>query len=193
MAIWRQHPAGRNPLVSQVLVQRFPSVNPSFLAPCEILDLPNPWCRIRQSSWLDSCLEACGRLSTTRLFLHRRYLSEDSSIHCLKQSGIAARAASRISQLGAEMLAAPNDDNDPFLTSDDNENERNDCRRYRLTSSTGLAEAKKHWSDSLINIHYNDLPDHIFWVVVVVKWIPYKWKYWPLIKFGGRGLNRQII
>ena len=36
-------------------------------------------------------------------------------------------AASRISQLSAEMLAAPVDDDDPFLTSDDDENERNDC------------------------------------------------------------------
>ena len=42
-------------------------------------------------------------------------------IHCLKQSGIAVHAASRISQLSAEMLAAPDDDDDPFLTWDDNE------------------------------------------------------------------------
>ena len=46
--------------------------------------------------------------------------SEDSSVHCLKQSGIAADAASRISQLTAEMLAArDDDDDDPFLSSDD--------------------------------------------------------------------------
>ena len=50
--------------------------------------------------------------------------SEDSSIHCLKQSGIAADAASRISQLTAEMLAArDDDDDDPFLSSDDDEDE----------------------------------------------------------------------
>ena len=40
-----------------------------------------------------------------------------------KQSGIVAHAASHISQL----LAAYDDDDNPFLTSDDNENERNDC------------------------------------------------------------------
>ena len=40
------------------------------------------------------------------------------------QFGTAADAASHISQLIAEMLAAPDeDDNDPFLTSDDDENE----------------------------------------------------------------------
>ena len=40
------------------------------------------------------------------------------------QNGTAADAASRISQLFAEMLAAPDeDDNDPFLSSDDNEDE----------------------------------------------------------------------
>ena len=55
---------------------------------------------------------------------------KDSSIHCLKQSGIAA---ARISQLSTEMLAAPDDDDNPFLTSDNNENEQNDSRRYGLS------------------------------------------------------------
>ena len=46
----------------------------------------------------------------------------DSSIYYPKQSGITADAAFRISQLSAEMLAAPyDDDNGPFLTSDDDE------------------------------------------------------------------------
>ena len=63
------------------------------------------------------------------------YESEDYSIHCLKQSGIATHAASCISQLIAEMLAAPDDDDDdPFLASDDNENEWTDCWKYGLTS-----------------------------------------------------------
>ena len=45
-------------------------------------------------------------------------------MHCLKQCGIAVDAASRISQLIAEMLAAlDDDDDDPCLTSDDNEDE----------------------------------------------------------------------
>ena len=40
------------------------------------------------------------------------------------QNGTAADAASRISQLFAEMLAAPDEDDiDSFLTSDDNEDE----------------------------------------------------------------------
>ena len=48
--------------------------------------------------------------------------SEDSSILCFKQSGIAADTALCISQLTAEMLAAcDNDDDDPFLSSDDDE------------------------------------------------------------------------
>ena len=79
-------------------------------------------------------------------------MSEDSNIHCLKRSGIAAHAASRISQLSGEMLAAPDNDDDPFLTLDDNpfltldddlfltlddyKNERNDCQGYGLTSSS---------------------------------------------------------
>ena len=56
------------------------------------------------------------------------YGSEDFSIQCLKQSGIGAHAASHISQLIVEMSAAPDEeDNDPFLTSDDDEDERTDC------------------------------------------------------------------
>ena len=47
-----------------------------------------------------------------------------SGIHCLEQNGIAAYTASCIFQLYAEMLAAPdNDEDDPFLTSDDDEDE----------------------------------------------------------------------
>ena len=61
------------PLAFQVLLQHFPDVNPSFLAPCEILNLLNPWCRIRQSSWLYSPLEAYGHPSTTCPFLSRRW------------------------------------------------------------------------------------------------------------------------
>ena len=50
--------------------------------------------------------------------------SEDSSIHCLKQNGIAADVVSHISQLTAELLAAPYDnDDDPFLPSDDDQDE----------------------------------------------------------------------
>ena len=50
--------------------------------------------------------------------------SEDSSIHCLKQGGVAAGVPSNISQLTAEMLAAPDvNDNDPFLSVDDDEDE----------------------------------------------------------------------
>ena len=55
---------------------------------------------------------------------------EDSSIHCLKQSQIVADAACRISQLTAEILAAPEmlaapdgNDDDPLLTSYDDEDE----------------------------------------------------------------------
>ena len=62
MEFWRQHPASRNPLVSQVPLQRLPDDNRSSLAPCKILDLPNSFCRVRQSSWSDS-----------RLFLRRMY------------------------------------------------------------------------------------------------------------------------
>ena len=45
------------------------------------------------------------------------------------QSGIAVHAASWVSQLSAEMLEAPDDDNNPFLISDDKENERNHSQR----------------------------------------------------------------
>ena len=56
------------------------------------------------------------------------YGSEDFSIQCLKQSGIGADAASHISQLIAEMSAAPNkDDNDSFFTSGGDEDEQTDC------------------------------------------------------------------
>ena len=52
------------------------------------------------------------------------YGSKDSSIQCLKKNGIAAHAESRILPLIGEMLAAPDSDgNDPFLTSDDDEDE----------------------------------------------------------------------
>ena len=64
------------------------------------------------SSWM-----ACG-------FSVAVNVSENSSIHSLKQSEIAAKAASRISKLTAEMLAAPNDNNDDrFLSSDDDQDE----------------------------------------------------------------------
>ena len=50
--------------------------------------------------------------------------SEDSSIDCLKQSGIAADSVSCIFQLTAEILAArDDDDDDPILSSDDDEDE----------------------------------------------------------------------
>ena len=62
------------------------------------------------------------------------YWSENSSIICLQKSGIAAHAVSRISQLSAEMIAASDTDDNPFFTLDDNEHQRNDCRRYGLTS-----------------------------------------------------------
>ena len=58
------------------------------------------------------------------------YGSENSSIHCLKQSGNSAHSTSRISQLSAEMLAVSDDENDPFLLSEDDENEQGDYRRY---------------------------------------------------------------
>ena len=49
-----------------------------------------------------------------------QYGTENFSIHCLKQNGIAADEASHISMLSAETLAAPdNNDNNPFSTSDD--------------------------------------------------------------------------
>ena len=52
------------------------------------------------------------------------YGSEDSSVQCLKQNGIAVHAASRILLLIGEMLSTHDDDDDnPFLTSDDDENE----------------------------------------------------------------------
>ena len=50
--------------------------------------------------------------------------SEDSSIRRLKHGGIAADAVSNISQLPAEKLAASDvNDNDPFLTVDEDEDE----------------------------------------------------------------------
>ena len=50
--------------------------------------------------------------------------SKDSSVHCLNQSEIAADAVLHISQLIAEMLAAPyNNDDDPVLSSDDDQDE----------------------------------------------------------------------
>ena len=63
-------------------------------------------------------------------------MSEDPSIHCLKQSGMAAHAASCNSQLSGERLAAFDNYNDPFFTLYDDENERNDCQWYGLTSSS---------------------------------------------------------
>ena len=64
------------------------------------------------------------------------YGSMDSSIHCLKQNGFAAHAASRIFPLIGEMLAVPgNDDDNPFLTSGD-EDKRTDCWRYGLISAS---------------------------------------------------------
>ena len=40
-------------------------------------------------------------------------------MHCLRQNGIAADEASHILLLSAETLAAPNNDDNPLLTSDD--------------------------------------------------------------------------
>ena len=65
-----KHPAGQNHVVSQVLLQLFPGINSLLLALCKILNQPNPWCQIRQSTWPDSCLKVYGCCpSTTRLFL----------------------------------------------------------------------------------------------------------------------------
>ena len=60
MAFWRQHPAGRNPLVSRLPLQRLPGGNRSSLAPCEVLNPPNSFSRVRRFLWSES-----------RLFLRR--------------------------------------------------------------------------------------------------------------------------
>ena len=69
-------------------------------------------------------VNACAVYASTRYIASSIHTLPQAYTHCLKQSGIAAHAASRISQLTAEMLVArDNDDNDPFLSLDDDEDE----------------------------------------------------------------------
>ena len=50
---------------------------------------------------------------------------KDPFIHCLKQGGVAADAVANISWLTMEKLAAPDmNDDDPFLTIDQDEDEK---------------------------------------------------------------------
>ena len=70
MAIWHQHHARRNPLVSQLLLQNLPDTFP-FSPHRDVLDLPNFRRVIRQLLCLNSRLESNGDPLATRTFLRR--------------------------------------------------------------------------------------------------------------------------
>ena len=74
----------------------------------------NNICSILPYEWNNNCPQIVFTVIACAL-----YRTENFSIHCLKQKGIAADEASHISLLSAETLAAPDDDDDdPSLTSD---------------------------------------------------------------------------
>ena len=74
------------------------------------------------------------------------------------QSGIAADPVSGISQLTAEMLAAPDDDNeDPFLTSNDDDDDEFELNGLLTVKDTDWLHWVTYFYNQLFTVHNKNM------------------------------------